>query len=294
MTIRAAIQKMSDVEWLNVLLTNRIPRRTLTRVVGWLAKVEQPFVRDFSIAVWRLFSDLDLGEAKKTQFKSLHDCFIRELKDGARPLDMRSDILVSPCDAIVGASGVIADGIMLQVKGSSYRLAELLRSEDLVTKYRNGTYVTLRLTAGMYHRFHAPYDGRITRVAHIAGDTWNVNPPTLQRIERVFCRNERAVLRFELARGGYHMALVPVAAILVAGLRLRFMDLPGDRMHPDPWERACDVVVTKGQELGWFEHGSTIIALAPPGFALAPEVVSGEMTRMGRPLLVMPEKRSAS
>jgi phosphatidylserine decarboxylase len=288
MTFRTWLQKISDIEWLNVALTNHIPRRALTRFVGLLAKIEQPLVRDVSIAIWRQFSDLDLSEAKKTTFRSLHDCFIRELKDGARPIDPRPNVLVSPCDAIVGASGVIQDGVMLQVKGSTYQLSELVRSEDLVAAYRNGTYVTLRLTAAMYHRFHAPHDGRITRVAHIAGDTWNVNPPTLQRIPRVFCRNERAVLRFTLAHSAHQIALVPVAAILVAGLRLKFMVLPQDRQRAEPWERECDVAVGKGEELGWFEHGSTIIVLAPPGFALAENVAAGRPIRMGQPLLRLP------
>jgi phosphatidylserine decarboxylase len=287
MTERPVLHRLADIEWLNVALTNRIPRRTLTRLIGWLAKVERPLVRDVSIAVWRRFSDLDLSEARKAEFKSLHDCFIRELKDGARPVDADCNTIVSPCDAIVGASGTIEDGVMLQVKGSTYLLSDLVRSADLVAAYRNGTYVTLRLTASMYHRFHAPYDGRIERVAHIAGDTWNVNPPTLRRIPRVFCRNERAVIRLELARGGQMLALVPVAAILVAGLKLKFVELPADRHHSETWETSCDVAVAKGDELGWFEHGSTIIVLAPPGFGLC-ATASGDTIRMGQPLLKFP------
>ncbi len=286
MTNRSLLHRIADNEWLNVALTNWIPRRALTRFVGWLSKVEQPLVRDVSIAVWRRFSDLDLSEAKKTEFKSLHDCFIRELKDGARPVDRDPALIVSPCDAIVGASGTIEDGVMLQVKGSTYLLSELVRSDELVAAYRNGTYVTLRLTASMYHRFHAPHDGRITRLAHVAGDTWNVNPPTLQRIPRVFCRNERAIIRLELARDGQTLALVPVAAILVASLKLKFAELPVDRHHSNTWEKSCDVSVVKGEELGWFEHGSTIIVLAPPGLSLS--VVSGASIRMGQPLLRVP------
>ena len=84
---RRSIARILQQEDLNFLLTNRIPRRLLTRFMGWFSKIEQPLVRDLSIGVWRLFADLDLSEAKKTQFSSLHDCFIRELKDGARPID---------------------------------------------------------------------------------------------------------------------------------------------------------------------------------------------------------------
>jgi phosphatidylserine decarboxylase len=286
--MRALLARLADNDGLNFILTNRIPRRSLTRFVGWLAKIEQPLIRDLSIALWRQFSDLDLGEARKARFRSLHDCFIRELKDGARPIDIRSDVLTSPCDAIVGTSGQIVDGTMLQVKGSTYALEELVRDPALVADFRHGTYVTLRLTASMYHRFHAPHDCRVEQVRHIAGDAWNVNPPTLKRIGRVFCRNERAVLRVSLARTGHRMVLVPVAAILVAGLKLRFMDMPVDRSHGEPWVRNCAVALTKGEEMGWFEHGSTIIVLAPPGFSLATTVVEGSSIRMGQPLMHLP------
>lgn len=286
--MRTLLARFAGNDSLNYVLTNKIPRRSLTRFVGWLAKVEQPLVRDLSIAIWRQFSDLDLSEARKTSFSSLHDCFIRELKDDARPIDPRPDILTSPCDAIVGASGRIVEGVMLQVKGSTYALAELVRDPELVAAYRNGTYVTLRLTASMYHRFHAPHDCRVEQVHHIAGDTWNVNPPTLKRVDRVFCRNERAVLRLQLDASGHRIALVPVAAILVAGLKLRFMDLPTDREHAEPWVRDCNAAFAKGAEMGWFEHGSTIIVLAPPGFQLTQDAVEGSTIRMGTPLMQLP------
>ncbi len=290
--MRTLLARLAGYDGLNYLLTNRIPRRSLTNFIGWLAKIEQPFVRDLSIAIWRQFSDLDLSEARKATFRSLHDCFIRELKEGARPIDLRTDILTSPCDAIIGANGRIVEGVVLQVKGSTYALEELVRDPELVATYRNGTYVTLRLTASMYHRFHAPHDCRVEQVRHIAGDAWNVNPPTLKRVSRVFCRNERAVLRLSLDATRHRIALVPVAAILVAGLKLRFMDLPADRQHAQPWVRDCDILLSKGQEMGWFEHGSTIIVLAPSKFALAETVIEGHTIRMGEPLMLVPMPRA--
>ena len=274
-------------EDINFLLTNRIPRRLVTRFVGWLSRIEQPLVRDVSIAVWRLFSDLDLSEAKKTSFRSLHDCFVRELKDGARPVDPDLAVMVSPCDAIVGACGRIEDTRLLQIKGLSYTLEDLLLDPVLVERYRDGSYVTLRLTASMYHRFHAPYDGRVERVTYIAGDTWNVNPIALKRIEKLFCRNERAVLRMRLT-GGHVIALVPVAAILVAGIRLNFLANLRDLDHDGPKTTRCDAPFGKGGEMGWFEHGSTIIVFAPRGFALCDAVGEGTRIRMGEPLMRLP------
>lgn len=286
--MRTLLSKIADNERVNFVLTNRLPRRTLTRFLGWLSRIEQPLVRDVSLAVWRQFSDLDLSEAKKTRFTSLHDCFVRELKEGARTVDPRPDVIASPSDAIVGAAGEIADGTLLQVKGSSYPLAELVRNDELVEQYRSGSFVTLRLTASMYHRFHAPFDGTVEEVSHIAGDAWNVNPPTLKRVSRVFCRNERAVIRLRLRPGGERLVLVPVAAILVASLKLRFMEMPTDRTHAEPWSRRCEVALAKGDEMGWFEHGSTIIVLAPPGFSLDPGIREGRRIRMGEALLRMP------
>jgi phosphatidylserine decarboxylase len=148
--------------------------------------------------------------------------------------------------------------------------------------------VTLRLTAGMYHRFHAPHDCRVESVTHISGDTWNVNPIALRRIERLFCKNERAVIRMVLSGATYPVTLVPVAAILVAGIRLRFLD---DGLRPGENGRQtspCSVPLRKGEEMGWFEHGSTIIVFAPDGFRLCDGVTTGTTIRMGQPLLQMP------
>jgi phosphatidylserine decarboxylase len=275
-------------EDINFLLTNRIPRRLATHFIGWLSRIEQPLTRDLSIAVWQLFSDLDLSEAKKTQFRSLHDCFIRELKDGTRPIDTRPEVLVSPCDGIVGACGAIAGTELYQAKGFPYSLEELIGDRDLVEAHRNGRYVTLRLTASMYHRFHAPYDCRIDEVIYISGDTWNVNPIALERIERLFCKNERAVVRTKLAAGGEPVTLVAVAAILVASIRLRCLDGPLNLKYRGPNVITCNAHYRKGDELGYFEHGSTIIVFAPDGFALADNVREGARIRMGEPLMRLP------
>ena len=110
MTVRSAIMNIVRQEDLNFLLTNRIPRRLLTRFIGWLSRIEQPMVRDLSLRVWGFFGDLDLTDAKHTRFRSVRDCFTRELKPGARPVEMDPAILVSPCDAIVGANGIVSDG----------------------------------------------------------------------------------------------------------------------------------------------------------------------------------------
>jgi phosphatidylserine decarboxylase len=287
MTSKAQILRIFEQEDINFLLTNRIPRRLATQFIGWFSRIEQPLIRDVSIAAWRLFSDLDLGEAKKTAFNSLHDCFIRELKDGARPIDGTADVVVSPCDAIVGACGAIEDTRLYQAKGFPYSLEDLLGDPATVAAHRNGRYVTLRLKSSMYHRFHAPHDGRIDRVTYVSGDTWNVNPIALKRIERLFCKNERAVVRMTLD-GGNAITLVAVAAILVASIRMHCLEEALNRNYRGRNVIACDSKVRKGDELGWFEHGSTIIVFAPDGFRLCDDVREGAAIQMGQPLMRLP------
>ena len=139
----------------------------------------------------------------------------------------------------------------------------------------------------MYHRFHAPYDGRIERVTFVHGDVWNVNPIALKRVERLFCKNERAVIETRLSTGEA-LTLVPVAAILVASIRLQFLDLTLNAQSRGPSVFSCDANVRKGDELGWFEHGSTIIVLAPDNFEFAANVIDGARVKAGEPLLRKP------
>ncbi len=284
MRLASIRDKLLLQEDLNFLLTNRVPRHALTRFMGWFSKIRHPLVFRASLTVWRAFTDLDLSDARKTRFDSLHDCFTRELKPGARKVDMAPEVLASPSDAIVGATGRVEQGLVLQAKGFPYRMADLFGRADAAAPFEGGHYVTLRLTSAMYHRFHAPHDGTIEHVRYISGDTWNVNLVALKRVQRLFCRNERAVIQLRLS-DGTPMALVPVAAILVASIRLHFLDVLLHLRWPGPNEMPCQAAVDKGQELGWFEHGSTIIVFVPPGFELAPGVAPGQKIQQGQALL---------
>ena len=293
MKLRNWRDRLLQQEDLNFLLTNRIPRIALTRFMGWFSQRRHPWVRDLSIATWRLFTELDLSDAKKQHFESLHDCFTRELRPGARPFDASPGVLASPCDGIVGACGAVQGGQVWQAKGFPYTLAELFGDAARAEAFHDGCFATLRLTSSMYHRFHAPHDARVEHVTHLAGDTWNVNPIALKRVERLFCRNERAAVHLRLQRGGQPVALVPVAAVLVASLRLHFLDLLLHGRYAGPHELPCDAPVAKGDEMGWFQHGSTIIVFAPPGFALAPGIEVGSRIRAGQALMHLPGEGGA-
>lgn len=288
MTFRSIIAKIVQQEDINFLLSNRIPRRLATRIFGWFSRIENPLVRGFSIGLWKLSSDLDLSDARQTCFRSLHDCFVRRLKDGARPIDPDPTVLTSPCDAIVGAFGRVEDGQVLQIKGSSYALGDLLGDAEQAERLQTGCYVTLRLTAAMYHHFHAPYDCVVELTTYIPGDTWNVNPIALRRVERLFCRNERAVIMVRLFPAGPAITLVPVAAILVAGLRLSFLDPLLDLRPGGHRTIRSNVSLSKGQEMGWFQHGSTIVVFAPTAFTLSETLREGATIRVGQPLMRLP------
>jgi phosphatidylserine decarboxylase len=273
-------------EAVNFLVTNRIPRLALTRFMGWFSRIEQPLVSRLSLLAWRAFADLRLEEARKTRFSSLHDCFVRELKPGARPPDPDPAVLTSPCDAIVGASGTVEGTRVFQIKGSPYSILDLLEEHDLAAGFQDGTYVTLRITSSMYHRFHAPHDCRVGPVTYFSGDAWNVNPPALKRVEKLFCKNERALIRTRLERSGHEVLLVPVAAVLVASIRLRFLDVALNLRYRGPNFIACDARFGKGEEMGWFEHGSTLLVFAPRGFTLLAR--EGSVIRAGEPLMRLP------
>ena len=288
-TMRTLFQQLMNQERLNFLLTNRIPRRSLTIFMGWFSKIKNPLVRDFSIGVWRRFADIRLIEAKKSHFTSLHDCFIRELKPGLRPIDPAAHILTSPCDGIVGACGAISGVEVFQAKGFPYTLIDLIGDAELAERYRDGSYVTIRITSSMYHRFHAPLDCRVQQVNYISGDTWNVNPIALKRVENLFCKNERAVVHATHAESGQEVLLVAVAAVLVASIRLHFLDVLLHLRYRGSNVMRCDASFKKGDEMGWFQHGSTIVVFAPKGFALCDEIADGRTLRMGQALMRLPE-----
>jgi len=288
MSIKKTLQNLLSQEDLNFLLTNRIPRIALTRFIGWFSQIENPLVAFVSIKVWQFFSALDLSEAKEKHFKSMHACFTRELKPNARTVNMDTQYLVSPCDALIGAFGQVNRGEVFQAKGFPYALKDLLPDEALAQSYEGCEYVTLRLTSSMYHRFHAPAAMKIRKVTYISGDTWNVNPIALKRVKQLFCKNERAVIECELDFGDKEtrpiLTLVPVAAILVASIRLHCLNLLLHLKYQGPNQIMCDAKAKRGEELGWFQHGSTIIVFAPQKFRLLQNLKLGDQIHMGEPL----------
>ena len=283
-TVARPISRLTVLERLNFLLTNRIPRRWLTLAMGRFSKLKSPVLTRLSLKLWQLFvDDLRLEEAKKSQFDSVHDCFTRELKTGARSIDHRSYIVVSPCDAVVGEYGDVNNLEALQAKGFPYSVSDLLVDAKRANRYRHGNYVTLRLKSSMYHRFHAPCDARVETVEYISGDTWNVNPIALKVVEQLFCKNERAVIDLMVDEGS--LCMVPVAAILVASMRIHGLPDALNLEYKGPNSMLLQRSFEKGEEIGYFEHGSTIILFATGEYRLDEGIKKGHTIRMGQPLL---------
>lgn len=272
-------------EQLNFLLTNRIPRRYATLFMGWFSSIQHPLIAKVSISLWQFFDkELDLSESNTQKFNSLQDCFTRELKSTARTIDKRDEIIISPCDAIIGAFGTVKEGQIYQAKGFGYHISELIPDPLLAKKYEGGTFITLRLKASMYHRFHAPTHCSLHDVTYISGDTWNVNPITVKRIEKLFCKNERLVMELHTGEREQSITLVPVAAILVASMKLHALKKPLDLRHQGPNLISCNQSYKKGDQLGYFRHGSTIIVFASKGYQLMTNIMLGNRINMGEPL----------
>ena len=281
----AALRVLSQHERIHFLLTNRVPRKAMTHLVGWWSRIESPRLARASIAVWKLFADLDLAEAESPHFTSLQKCFTRRLRPGARPVDPRPEVIASPCDAVVGECGDVTGTTVFQTKGFPYEIDDLIPQPRLRRDFRNGRYVTLRLKSSMYHRFHAPLDCLTDEIHYISGDTWNVSPITLRRIERLYCRNERAVVPLKPAFTTGSICLVPVAAVLVASMKFTGIEAPLDLRYKGPTPIAWDWSFAKGDEMGHFQHGSTIIVFATRNYALCDNIATGATIRMGQALL---------
>ncbi len=287
MTVRSTLARFLQQENINFLLTNRVPRRLLTQFMGWFSQIEQPVVRRLSIGIWRFFADVDLGDAKTTQFpQHARLASPGSSRTDARPIDPDPAVLVSPCDAIVGACGRLEGGVLIQAKGQSYTLQELLDDARLVRLYGDGCYVTLRLSSGMYHRFHAPHDCRIEQVTYISGDTWNVNPIALKRVDKAVLPQRARAAAGKLDATGDVVTLVPVAAILVASIRLHFVDVLLHLKYPGPNRHCLRCGVAQGRG-DWLVSARLDRHRSRAGAIIRPcaNVAQGATVRMGQPLL---------
>jgi len=244
-------------------------RRTLSRLVGWLAdrRIPGPLRRLVYGAYSRITgADPDEAQLALHHYPSLGAFFVRRLREGARPLDPDPLPLVAPCDGRIQAADPIARGTLVQAKGMSYPVATLLGGAADEGGLEGGFAWTIYLSPRDYHRVHTPLEGTLQRVVWLPGDRFSVAPGVLARRPGVLAGNERAVLEMRSELGTYY--LVMVGALNVG--RIRVVGVPTGE---SPGEEKPHFA--RGAELARFEMGSTVVLVFPPGM-VAPELTAGE------------------
>lgn len=231
---------------------------------------------------------VNLEEAAQSapgHYKNFGSFFTRALAENARSQPQAADAVASPVDGVTSACGRIHEDTVFQAKGIGYSATRLLGNADAAERFRNGCFATLYLRPRDYHRVHAPVSGTLRRIRHIPGRLWPVRPWAVAGIEALFTRNERVVLEFETPSGPY--ALVMVGALMVGGLETRITGpIKGGRSRPAEWNlEATDASFERGEEVGRFNFGSTVILLFPAGrVRLDPSLAPERELQLGCPL----------
>ncbi len=261
-------------------LQRALPQHALTRLVGWLAKSELPFVKDTFIRGFARAYNISLAEAQIESlagFPSFNDFFTRALKPDARPLAADPLAFACPADGAISQCGTIEDGTLLQAKGTRYRL-DSLADAPVSQRYRGGHFATVYLAPNNYHRYHLPTAARLTSARGVPGALFSVNASTEAAISDLFCRNERLVCEFETEQGP--MLMVLVGALIVGAIETRFGSPPSP--YTQRFEQAQDRPFERGEELGQFLLGSTVIVCTGPGMVQWRDgLAAGTAVRMG-------------
>ena len=267
-------------------LVQRLPAGVISRGWGFLVRRRHPraavgvakrlFVRAVGI-------DLDEAAAPIGSYASLEELFIRRLRPGARRTDPSPVAVVSPVDGVVGACGTVEDGTLLQVKGRTYSLGRLLDDEDEATRYEGGPYATFYLSPRDYHRIHTPVTGDVREARIVPGRLLPVFQESVDRVEELFARNERLITYLDTAEAG-RMAVVKVGATMVGRIGVTYdltarTNVPGGRTRHLRYDPAH--ALKKGEELGVFELGSTVVLVGERGRVAFDALVPGEPVRVG-------------
>ena len=238
-----------------------LPRRFCSRLVGELARLPFPKeILQIFIGLYSRYYSISWEEVEIPPggFSTFSEFFRRPLKKESRRWQGREREVISPCDGTLKSFGKIQKGRLFQIKGKSYSLAELLASSEKAKHWEEGHYLTLYLSPRNYHRFHVPWKATLKEIRHIPGDAWPVNQPALQRISSLFAKNERLILTFDSPEGEY--LFIPVGAFNVSSIRIH-------GFFPSSTSRiCCSKLYQQGEELGWFDMGSTILLIFPPFF----------------------------
>ncbi len=272
----------------NIVLevVSRLPQNALSRVVGLAARTRHPrrvakaAVRGFAKAMGIAVEEAELPIA---EYASVHDFFIRRLKRGARKVDPRPDRFVSPCDGVMGEYGLITDGKCIQAKGREYTVGELLQNETLAKKFHDGIFITIYLSPRHYHRVHSPVAGEIVAADHIPGQLLPVNIPSINKFDGVFCKNERLTTWVKSPSFGL-VGVCMVGATCVGEMTFAYDSSLITNRGVTKIEKTYALAVNKGEELGTFHMGSTVVMVLEKGSIALPIVPPGTELKMGEAL----------
>lgn len=244
-----------------------LPKNSLSRFVGDLARLENPKwlvdkTKSWFVKTYKL--DMAAAERSLDDYKSLQDLFTRKLKPGIRPIGQG---IVHPCDADLTQARPIEDGQLVQTKGITYSLKEFLKDPTSLDTFKNGTQLTYYLCPTDYHRVHSPVEGHIEQVIHVPGELWPVNPWSVENISQLFSRNERVIFRISTAFG-------PVAVVMIGATNVGEIEVSFDADIRTNVKSKKQVYfktykpkrpIAKGEELGIFHMGSSVVVVLPKG-----------------------------
>lgn len=289
----SAINHSQPTYWqrLKIAFQYVMPQFYLTRLAGFFAEKEWGGVTHFVIKLFAKKYHIDMTEAKKPAFSdyaSFNQFFTRELKDNARPITQEANALCLPADGRVSECGEINKNLLIQAKGHYFSLQDLLAGkEDLAKTFENGTFITTYLSPKDYHRVHIPCDATLCQMIYVPGELFSVNPFLAEHIPNLFARNERVICVFDTAFG--KMVQILVGATITASMRTTWAGV----INPPRYARVVEwfyendenaVTLTKGQEMGAFQLGSTVINLFPKGSVKLADLTVGQEVKMGEVL----------
>jgi len=280
-------------EKLLIWLFYAIPHHLISRIVFYITRLRGPFVQPLIKWFIQKF-DVDMSEAQYDDisvYETFNEFFIRDLKPGARPIVSGANTLTSPADGTVSEAGTIEAGTIFQAKGHQYTVAELLGGDETLAKiFANGKFATIYLAPYNYHRLHMPSDGRLTKLIHVPGRLFSVAPWTVKSIPRIFARNERVVSLFLTPAGP--MAMILVGAINVAAIETVWSGLvtppKGKKISEFDYSHTVKEL-KKGDEMGRFNMGSTVIILTGKKAEWLQKLRNGSKVKVGELIGHYPE-----
>ncbi len=251
------------------MLQRVLPTRLLSWMIYKITRIEQPAFKNAFIRVFMARFGISLSEAEIEQverFACFNDFFTRALKPQARPLHADPQVLLSPVDGAVSQFGEIRNGRIFQAKGHDYSAAELLGGADLAAPFDGGEFCTIYLAPNNYHRLHMPLAGTLREWVYVPGRLFSVNPATVRAMPGLFARNERVAAIFDTELGPFAMVLV--GAFFVGSIETVWagrITPPHKRGSLERYQPIAPVALGRGDEMGRFNMGSTVILLAPRG-----------------------------